>query len=76
MNLKFEEFQKLNIDLKELDNIRVKSFEKFKTFQITPIFSAVLDLWKGLFEEENPRVFPPRGLRYLELEGLELSWGF
>jgi len=31
MNLKFEEFQKSNLGLKELDNIRIKSFKKFET---------------------------------------------
>ena len=30
MNLKFEEFEKSNLDLKELDNIRVKNFKKFE----------------------------------------------
>jgi Fe-S cluster assembly protein SufD len=30
MNLKFEEFQKSNLGLKELDNIRIKSFKKFE----------------------------------------------
>ena len=30
MNLKFEEFKKNNFCLKELDNIRVKSFKKFE----------------------------------------------
>ena len=31
MNLKFQEFQKSNLGLKELDNIRIKSFKKFET---------------------------------------------
>jgi len=31
MNLKFEEFQKSNPGLKELNNIRIKSFNKFQT---------------------------------------------
>jgi len=31
MNLKFQEFQKLNLGLKELDGIRIKSFKKFET---------------------------------------------
>ncbi len=31
MNLKFEEFQKLNQKLKELNNMRSKSFKKFET---------------------------------------------
>ena len=31
MNLKFQEFQKATLGLQELDNIRVKNFEKFKT---------------------------------------------
>jgi len=31
MNLNFEEFQKSNLGLKEVDNIRVKSFKKFET---------------------------------------------
>ena len=31
MNLKFEEFQKINLGFKELDNIRIKSFQKFET---------------------------------------------
>ena len=31
MNLKFKEFQKSNLGLKELDNIRIKSFKKFET---------------------------------------------
>ena len=31
MNLKFEEFQKLNLGLKELNNIRIKSFKRFET---------------------------------------------
>ena len=30
MNLKFEEFQQSNLGLKELDNIRLKSFKKFE----------------------------------------------
>ena len=30
MNLKFEEFKKSNLGLKELENIRIESFEKFK----------------------------------------------
>jgi len=30
MNLKFEEFQKISLGLKELDNIRFKSFKKFE----------------------------------------------
>ena len=30
MNLKFEEFKKSNLVLKELDNIRIKSFQKFE----------------------------------------------
>ena len=30
MSLKFQEFQKLNLGAKELDNIRVKSFKKFE----------------------------------------------
>ena len=30
MNLKFQEFQKLNLGVKELDSIRVKSFKKFE----------------------------------------------
>jgi Fe-S cluster assembly protein SufD len=30
MNLKFEEFKKSNFGLKELDNIRIKSFQKFE----------------------------------------------
>jgi len=32
MNLKFKEFQKSNLGLKELDNIRIKSFKKFETY--------------------------------------------
>jgi len=31
MNLKFEEFQKIKLGLKELDNIRLKSFKKFES---------------------------------------------
>ena len=31
MNLKFEEFHKSNLKLKELDNIRIKNFKKFET---------------------------------------------
>tara|TARA_B110000438_G_C15807848_1_gene648259 strand:+ start:479 stop:1762 length:1284 start_codon:yes stop_codon:yes gene_type:complete len=31
MNLKFQEFQKLKVGLKELDGIRIKSFKKFET---------------------------------------------
>ena len=30
MNLKFQEFQKSNLGLKELDNIRFKNFKKFE----------------------------------------------
>ena len=30
MNLKFTEFQKSNLDIKELENIRIKSFKKFE----------------------------------------------
>ena len=30
MNLKFKDFQKTNIELKELDNIRAKCFQKFE----------------------------------------------
>ena len=31
MNLKFEEFQKIKLGLKELDNIRLKSFKRFES---------------------------------------------
>ena len=31
MNLKFEEFHKSNSGIKELNNIRLKSFKKFET---------------------------------------------
>ena len=31
MNLKFEEFKKLNLNLKELEKIRINSFKKFET---------------------------------------------
>ncbi len=34
MNLDFEQFKKLNIGLKELDNIRTKSFNRFKNLGI------------------------------------------
>ena len=30
MNLKFQEFQKLNLGVKELDEIRTKSFKQFE----------------------------------------------
>ena len=31
MNLKFQEFQKSKVGLKELDGIRIKNFKKFET---------------------------------------------
>ena len=31
MNLKFEEFQKSNLNFEKLDNIRIENFNKFKT---------------------------------------------
>ena len=34
MNLKFEEFQKTNFGFKELDNIRIKSFQNFEALKV------------------------------------------
>ena len=65
MNLKFKEFQKLNLSFEELNNIRIKSFEDFETqglpnkkqehWKYTDLKNIINKNFLGLkiFEEKN-----------------------